>query len=191
MKFITPIGPKGWARIQKAAIADLNGRTCMHGKCGNRHAAAGPAGELAVGEFFPSFKHADTRDYDFVAPNGLRIEVKTRSGGSPPQKHFDVRVPCYSFEQQQCDIYVFAYAKWNADNTAIESVEAVGWATKERFRVISEVTEVESAQQQHSGFNQRDGSADLRFTQIEKLEPMSNLLEFCVDRTPKSATVYA
>jgi hypothetical protein len=50
--------------------------------------------------------NTDTRDYDFTAPNGLRVEVKTKKCTSPPRPTYDNSV-CSWNTKQKADVYVF------------------------------------------------------------------------------------
>jgi hypothetical protein len=176
------VGPGGWKRIQEEAAAlgtHLNSRTAMAGKRGNKHSVTGPAGEIAVGHVFPDLKREHgNMDYDFLAPNGKRVDVKTRSTNSPPKDFFDVRIPAYSFEIQKCDAYVFSFAKWNPSNTALDEILIVGWCTKQEFGKISTLEKVDNARPQDSSFNQQEGGADLLFTQINRLNPMNTFKNY-------------
>jgi hypothetical protein len=54
-------------------------------------------------------KNADTRDYDFLTPGGLRVEVKTKECTSSPRPAHDNSVCCWN-TRQCADVYVFLRA---------------------------------------------------------------------------------
>ena len=67
----------------------------------------GMLGEEVVTDFIKG-DLADTRDYDVVAPNGARLEVKTKKTNTKamPKPFFECSV-CDHNTNQQCDAYVF------------------------------------------------------------------------------------
>lgn len=171
------VGPKSWQSIQARATERLNRRTMMAGKRDNRHSYSGPAGEIAVAAFFPYLKFVGNHDFDFIAPNGKRFEVKTRSTRVAPKPEFDIRVPSYSFKNQKCDGYIFCFVQWA--NDTIERIFVVGWCSKQEFAERSDVAPVAGAEAKASGFNQREGGEDLRFAQINQLNPVETMKSFC------------
>ena len=53
----------------------------------------------------------DTYEYDFVAPNNLKIEVKTKKRGVDPRPNFANSVMCFN-DRQKTDVYVFLQIVW-------------------------------------------------------------------------------
>lgn len=69
----------------------------------------------------------DTYDYDFLLPNGLRVEVKTKKVGSLPLGHYWCSVPDTSLHQRT-DIYVFTRVRDDFSEGWI-----IGWMTRDEF----------------------------------------------------------
>lgn len=179
-----PVTNSMWERIVERAGARpdrLNRRTAMAGKRGNRHKWDGVAGELVFDALFtPIFgsRCVDTNNHDFVV-GSKRIEVKTRNGSGPPAAKYEIHVPCYSFEQQQCDGYVFAYAQWDGPEfNFIVKVFFVGWATKQVWSSISWEEAHEGAQAKSSKFNLAEGGQNHLFSYMSKLTPMCRFTDF-------------
>jgi len=92
----------------------LNHRTIVDGE-GN---IGGFGGEYIVGAYLPFLKPLSTKNFDFVMPNGMKIDVKSKGNcKSRPMPDYDCTIPVNQREQKT-DFYVF---------TRISSELDVGW----------------------------------------------------------------
>jgi len=83
----------------------LNKRTLVGGE-GND---AGFGGELILKIYAPFLSYAaDNPNWDFVTPNGLTIDVKSKGNCRvEPEPNYDCTVPVYQTKAQTNDYYVF------------------------------------------------------------------------------------
>lgn len=89
------------AKLKAEALGTLN-NSITDGD-GN---VAGYVGQAAVAKYF-GVPEAETFEWDLLAPNGMRVEVKTkRQIDFPPQPNWACSV-CDKNAHQQCDIYCF------------------------------------------------------------------------------------
>lgn len=70
---------------------------------------AGFLGEIIVREQF-GYKEENTYDYDLVAPDGRRIDVKTKRTTVEPKPEYDCSIAA-SNTKQDCDEYIFVRVK--------------------------------------------------------------------------------
>ena len=107
--------------------------------------AAGYLGEEAVASYIGAEitscnKGSDKYDYDIIARDGRRVEIKTKRRTVYPQEHFDVSVAKTSVHQRP-DLYIFVsieFAKVTMENGRrvyrnIKSICILGQAEPEDF----------------------------------------------------------
>lgn len=70
---------------------------------------AGFIGELVTNEYLSGTK-ANTKDYDIILGDGLKVDVKTKRTSVEPKPHYDCSVAKLSLHQQ-CDAYAFCRVK--------------------------------------------------------------------------------
>lgn len=82
----------------------------------------GLVGEEMVREYIPELYQEYSRqnrhcDFSYTDPfiGKVKVEVKSRRIRVQPQLDFDCKVPAYTLNQQQCDIYVFTATKEKGD----------------------------------------------------------------------------
>ena len=91
---------------------------------------AGTLGELAFGRWLNDleidFEYIadDSKDCDFIV-GGYRVDVKTKKTFGEPRDDYTVRIP-KTQQNQECDIYIFAYATDHA-------VYMLGYSSKYDF----------------------------------------------------------
>lgn len=66
---------------------------------------AGYLGEIIANQFIGG-EISNTYDYDIIAPNGAKIDVKTKRCKSEPLPHYECSVAAYN-TVQKCDYYAF------------------------------------------------------------------------------------
>jgi hypothetical protein len=66
---------------------------------------AGFLGEIAVQKICDG-KIIHSYDYDFILPDGRKVDVKTKRTTVPPREYYDCSVADFN-TKQKCDIYVF------------------------------------------------------------------------------------
>ena len=70
---------------------------------------AGFIGELVVRELLGA-KQQNTKDYDLLLPDGIKLDVKTKRTSVKPKENYDCSVAKISLHQQ-CDAYAFCRVK--------------------------------------------------------------------------------
>jgi len=65
----------------------------------------------------------NTTDFDIELEDGERVDVKAKERNVPPRPHYNAFVSLESFQQQDCDTYLFFSVNGN-------DVWLCGWATK-------------------------------------------------------------
>lgn len=90
-----------------ASTKVLNRRTLVN----TEGLLAGRAGEIVIQTYFPLLAHSseaqDRSGFDFIAPSGVRIDVKAKGNvKSVPREDFDCTVPEYQ-TRLDCDAYIF------------------------------------------------------------------------------------
>lgn len=83
-------------------------------------------GELMVANYFGVFP-ANSYDYDLILPNGMSVDVKTKSTSVKPKLVYDCSIAAYN-TKQQCDAYVFCRVK---NNMTVGWI--LGYATKKDY----------------------------------------------------------
>lgn len=70
---------------------------------------AGFIGELICKNLLNA-EHCNTKDYDLILPDGLKVDVKTKRTSVKPKPEYDCSVAKLSLHQQ-CDAYAFCRVK--------------------------------------------------------------------------------
>jgi len=164
-----PIDSVMLSRIERRASIRgvLNSRTLVGGE-GN---FAGFAGEELLHSFLPILQNdSRSRDWDFVGPRGVTIDVKSKGNSKhAPRLDFDCTVPQYQVEAQNCHIYVFT--RISADKTC---GWLNGWISKDRFKREAKLRS-EGTSYDNAGRATKDNHLVLT---INRLSPMHKLKSY-------------
>ena len=163
MKLVTIPGEvaekiKGFARNR----GTLNNATIAAGE-GN---VSGFVGEAMFLQEFPEAKYCQAdRDKDFIY-RGKNIDVKTRTSDLSPSPHWDCKIPEYSVQKQNCDIYVFASAMKNGQYGYL-----LGWMYKKDFVAKAKIQEADKVTQ----FKKHTTNARFLMVAVRDLNPIETL----------------
>lgn len=166
--------------IQKANNRGvLNSRTLMEGE-GN---ASGYAGELLVGKYLRGTRTqyaGDTVwDYDFLTPNGLKLDVKTKGNALQPELDFDCTVPANQ-GQQKCTHYIFVRTAKDLSGGWIK-----GYISKPEFEQLAQ-TRTEGQAYNNSGRPTRGRHKVIAVNQLYPIQDLLNQLRHASNSIPSS-----
>ena len=149
------------ARARAASLGQLNrsitkGKSNLYGMLGEEIVANYVAGRID-----------DTYDYDIVAPDGLKIDVKTKKTTAclTPASHYTATV-WGGNTRQRCDAYVFVRVCTDLDKRL---AWICGWLPKDAF--YSTAVEYKKGQvDRENGYKVHADCWNVRIDQLETLE---------------------
>lgn len=147
-------------RVQNGSVTNQKSITYKR-ELGN---LAGFTGEAIFQKYRPdAIPTPNSMDHDFILKD-VKIDVKSRASDLEPRPHWDCKIPAYSVEVQECDVYVFTIVRSNGNGGYL-----LGWLPKSDFRELASAV---SASELLTGYvHGRVVNADLLVVRISDLRP--------------------
>lgn len=93
----------------------------------------GYLGQIVVASYF-GWSEPDTYDFDVIALDGSRLDVKTKKRKVPCKPHYEFSVASYNIEQS-CRGYVPVSAYIDRNKRFV--LEIMGWIPKDQFLIMA------------------------------------------------------